>query len=63
MTIRNDLSVPPFFENQYYGKLIGALAIAGSYANEDTKALGTVYAVDDTTLQIIDFTLNGAPSE
>ncbi|XP_072014296.1 uncharacterized protein [Amphiura filiformis] len=52
------LNVPAFIEQPYYGTYISDFE-SGS-GNGYDNVLGAVYAVDDSTLIIVDFTFNGA---
>ena len=57
-----DLCLPPYIERKvkpYYGKLIGELSGDGQGSATGHDVSGKVYAIDDRTLWIRDFTFDG----
>ena len=58
------LNVPAYFEEPYLGKYIGDFQIAGTVRLNSHRVRGAVYAVDERTIIIKDFTFDGyAPSK
>ncbi|XP_072039501.1 protein Skeletor, isoforms B/C-like [Amphiura filiformis] len=61
ITIPTQLNVPIYLEEPYLGKLLGFFNFDGSVEQNQHRVRGTIYAEDENTLFIRDFTFDGLP--